>query len=249
MLRFLDQAYKNADKALGGWLPGGGTGNPLSNTVRDAALSVRNAALEQADRPYHEELFIKAHTGGAKGDGVLREIPDRILRIVKQEVEDDTKRRQDFLADGGKGMNELTAAAQYALENSTDQIHKDAAQNFLDNLDKGKAQAEDLGRKTQGHLSLYGADKEATYSLGTIGVYFDQAGNVTIKDKWKVDGSKQGRSDKPDGRKYRYADLAEGGDIASDVHDWAKMLGLYKEIPIEVKLTKEEWEAIGKDPI
>jgi hypothetical protein len=247
MLRFIDQAYKNADKALGGWLPAGGTGNSLSNTVRDAALSVRNAALEQADRPFHEELFIKAHTGGVV-NGVLRELPDRILRVIKTRVKYDTKTRE---WDKAKGLDDAVASAQKLLANpETAELPGQtlAAQYFLDNLDKAKALAEDTGRKAQGHLSLYtSGSKEAHLGLGTIGVYFDKQGNVLIRDKWKVDGSERGRPTKKDGTPMRYADLAEGGDIASDVHDLAKMLGTYKDIPIEVRLTKEQWDAIQAD--
>ena len=40
--------YQQADKALGGWLPGGGTGNPLSNPVRQAAEAVRDQAIVPA---------------------------------------------------------------------------------------------------------------------------------------------------------------------------------------------------------
>lgn len=66
MLRFVDQEqddnfsadqvagldlrglYQKADKAMGGWLPGGGTGNPLSGPARQAASSVKKAPLTAA---------------------------------------------------------------------------------------------------------------------------------------------------------------------------------------------------------
>jgi hypothetical protein len=34
LLNKVQQGYKETDKRLGGFLPGGGTGNPLSNVVR-----------------------------------------------------------------------------------------------------------------------------------------------------------------------------------------------------------------------
>ena len=34
LLNKVQQGYQEADKRLGGFLPGGGTGNPLSNVVR-----------------------------------------------------------------------------------------------------------------------------------------------------------------------------------------------------------------------
>ena len=217
-------------------------------TVRDAALGVRDFVLDKADRPFHEEISIKAHTGGVGGDGVLRELPNSILRTIKRRVEYDTKSRE---RDKAKGLDDLAASAQELLANpETAELPGEvqAAQYFLDNLDKEKARAEDTGRKTQGKLSLYASgNKEAHLGLGTIGVYFDKNGGVTIKDKWKVDGSEQGRPMNTDGTKSLYADLAEGGDIASDAHDLAKQLGTYKDIPIEIKLTKEEWDAIKPD--
>ena len=40
--------YQKADQALGGWLPGGGTGNPLSKPVRQAAAAVKQAPAASA---------------------------------------------------------------------------------------------------------------------------------------------------------------------------------------------------------
>lgn len=220
----------------------------LVDGLKDLGLGARDKILDLADRPFHEELFIKAHTGGVGGDGVLRELPDRILRAIKTRVKYDTKSRE---WDKEKGFDEAVARAKQVIENPETAefpYQVQAAQVFLDNLDGQKAQAEDTGRKTQGQLSLYNSgNKEAHLGLGTIGVYFDKNGNVTIKDNWKVDGSERGRPTKEDGTPMRYADLAEGGDIASDVHDLAKQLGTYKDIPIEIKLTKEQWDAIQAD--
>lgn len=40
--------YQQADKALGGWLPGGGTGNPLSKPVQQATTQIRQAPAKAA---------------------------------------------------------------------------------------------------------------------------------------------------------------------------------------------------------
>ena len=220
----------------------------LVDGLKDLGLKARDAALDVADRPFHEELFIKAHTGGLSGDGVLRELPDRILRTIKKQTRVDTKRRN---YDAEVGIEELAASAKDLIANpekATNPYEVNMAEIFLANLGDGIARAKDPGRSTKGELGFYSSgDDEARLGLGTIGIYFDQQGNVLIKDKWKVDGSEQGRPIKEDGTKGLYADLAEGGEIASDAHDLAKQFGTYRDIPIEVKLTKEQWDAIQAD--
>ena len=59
----------------------------LPDAVRNPVLKARDFVLDLADRPFHEELFIKAHTGGVPEDGVLRQLPDDILRTVKRMAE------------------------------------------------------------------------------------------------------------------------------------------------------------------
>ena len=189
MLFFVDEAYEKADEVLGGWLPGGGTANPLSNTVKEGALKVRDDIVDAYNPPLHKDLFIKAHTGGVSGDGVLRELPKNVLETIKTQTE------------------------KYGS----------------------------TSRKTEGFMSLYGSGNvEANLGLGTVGVYFDKDGNVLIKDKWKVD--------KPKGKQKFYNDLTEGGQLASDIHNAALDLGTYKDIPIEVRLTKQEWERLQAAP-
>ena len=255
MLQFLDElkeGYAKADKALGGFLPGGGTGNPLSNTVREGALKIRDAALDKADRQLHEELFIKAHTGGASGDGVIRELPDDVLGAIKRTV------REEDRANGGalKSIESYEKHAKFITANPDAANHKyevKMAQHFLDNIDKQKEKASDKERKAYGNLDLYTSRNIGAHlGLGTVGVYFDKDGNVLIKDKWKVDGYNDGEGRMypgKDGKKKRglYGDLAEGGYIASDAHDLARKLGTSKDLPIEVRLTKEQWEAIKED--
>ena len=220
----------------------------LVDGLKDLGLGARDKILDLADRPFHEELFIKAHTGGVGGDGVLRELPDNILRTIKKQTQADTKRRN---YDSDIDLERLAADAKDLIANpekATNPFEVQGAENFLANYESEVAKAADPGRSRSGDLDLYtSGNKEAHLGLGTIGVYFDKQGNVLIKDKWKVDGSEQGRPTKKDGTKDRYADLNEGGDIASDAHDLAKMLGTYKDIPIEIKLTKEQWDAIQAD--
>ena len=220
----------------------------LPEPVKEPVLKARNAVLDLADRPFHEELFIKAHTGGVRGDGVMRELPERILRTVKRMAEKDRQNKERQL---NGGLENSIAAAKDLIKNpekATNPFEVDAAKVFLQKVPQYRKQAEDKSRSEEGWLSLYtSGDKEAHLGLGTIGLYYDKNGNVLIKDKWKVDGSEKGRPTKPNGEKSLYGDLVEGQKIASDAHDLAKWLGSYKEIPIEVRLTKDQWDAIGQE--
>ena len=240
MLQFLDQlkeGYAKADKALGGFLPGGGTGNPLSNTVRSEALRVRDNIVDSYEPPLHKDLFIKAHTGGVSGDGVVRELPRHVLGVIKAQTE-----KQKFLDEypsNPENAKKLQSQLIHQLKNPNlttkqkNQIKNDIKESQED-VKKGPP---DTSRKKEGQLNLYSSGStEAHLGLGTIGVYFDKDGNVLIKDKWKVD--------KPNGREKSYGDLGEGGQLASDIHNAALDLGTYKDIPIEVRLTKEEWDRL-----
>ena len=246
MLQFLDQlkeGYAKADKALGGFLPGGGTGNPLSNTVREGALKARDAALDAADRPFHQDLFIKAHTGGESGDGVLRELPENVLEQIKGAAADDKQITKDFY----KNLEGNLAAAKKKLKDpNSSQIDKNFAKIFIEHTYpdlKSKTLESATSRSKEGSLSLYGMGVEGHLGLGSIGLYFDKDGNVLIKDKWKVD--------REDGKNKEgvYKDLVEGGRLPTKIHDLARQLDTYRDIPIEVKLTKEEWEKINAGSI
>ena len=172
------------------------------------ARKVRDKVLDKLGRPLHEQLFIKAHTGGMRDNGVVRELSPSTLSAVKASVERDRVRR-------GKGFVD-DALLQIGVDPRTD-----------------------LGRRRIGQVDLYSSDDPgARYGLGTVGVYFDEAGNALIKDTWKVDDPEKRRDD------GRIVDLSEGGLAATMIHDAARALGLYKEIPIEVRVPRSEWEAI-----
>lgn len=152
--------------------------------LEGAAKTARDTAMDAVGWPLHLKMFVQSHTGGLKGDGVMRTLPNSVLKTIKQ--------RQKRV--GGTSVG---------LYNTGDQ--------------------------------------EAELGLGTVGFYQDQQGNVLIKDTWKVDN--------PDDRTGRgnIRDLAEGGRLATQMHDASRALGTYREIPIEVRLTKDEWDAIQVD--
>jgi hypothetical protein len=172
------------------------------------AQKTRDDVLTKLGRPFHEQMFIKAHTGGVRGDGVVRELPVQTLSAIKAAVERDTDERRSGLVDA-------------SLVTQT-----------------GENPAEDLDRRRVGQVHLYDSDEPgARFGLGTVGVYFDKAGSVLIKDKWKVDNQER----RDDGV---IEDLVEGGLPATMIHDASRALGLYEEIPIEVRVPRNEWEAI-----
>ena len=99
MLRFLDQEqddnsdqvaglnlgglYQKADKAMGGWLPGGGTGNPLSKPVRQviqAATKPPVAELKKPPVPYQRIPGATNDSPALKPDGSLTKEGKEVLR-------------------------------------------------------------------------------------------------------------------------------------------------------------------------
>ena len=193
-------------------------------------VDLRDKALDASGLPLHYRLFLQAHTGGAAGDGTLRELPQRTLRTIKQEFLKEQRWRDNF--------EDFRERARQDL-NSDDPNKVAYAQNYLDKFDHTQARASDAGFSEFGTISLYNSgDPEAHLGLGMIGLYQDSKGNVLIKDTWKVDNPDKR---KEDGRIY---DLVEGGHVATQLHDAATRFGTYKDIPIEVRLTKEQWDAI-----
>ena len=55
MLQFLEDLYADADKKLGGWLPAGGTANPLSNAVRPILDALPTAEIDPSLGNYYRE--------------------------------------------------------------------------------------------------------------------------------------------------------------------------------------------------
>jgi hypothetical protein len=121
MLRYIDQEddnyssdqvagldlrglYQQADKALGGWLPGGGTGNALSKPVQQAASAARQApataakalrdlaivpaidkGIESGVLPVKEAMFARYLTGTEKP---LTTYPKQAKEAIKGSLDD-----------------------------------------------------------------------------------------------------------------------------------------------------------------
>lgn len=75
--------YQKADKALGGWLPGGGTGNALSKPTRQLVNAVTNppvAKLKQLDKPYQRIPNARADSPALTPQGSLTKEGKEVLR-------------------------------------------------------------------------------------------------------------------------------------------------------------------------
>ena len=73
MLQFLEDLYAEADKKLGGWLPAGGTANPLSDAVRPILDALPTAEIDPSLGNYYRE---NRETAREQGKAALREASD-----------------------------------------------------------------------------------------------------------------------------------------------------------------------------
>lgn len=67
-IRFLEELIETTDKALGGWLPGGGVANPLSDAVRPALDALPTAERDPSLRNYYAD---KAATNEQRANQLL----------------------------------------------------------------------------------------------------------------------------------------------------------------------------------
>ena len=87
--RKISEGYKTADKALGGWLPGGGTASPVAPAIRGFAKSAReqvvvpaiDEGLRRGILPTKETMFARYLTGTSKP---LTAYPPELLRTISE---------------------------------------------------------------------------------------------------------------------------------------------------------------------
>ena len=105
MLSFIDQLYKEADKKLGGWLPAGGTANPLSDAVRPVLESI-NPGDPSVSNYYRENR----NTAREQGQAAQREASRLSTDLNNQALEAAYAAGPD--EDGGWNMDAVRAAYQ-----------------------------------------------------------------------------------------------------------------------------------------
>lgn len=85
MLRFIDLegAYAAADEAVGGWLPGGGTPNPLSDTVRPVLDALPTAEIDPSLNNYYAD---KVEADRLRGERLANEADQEIQTLESPEM-------------------------------------------------------------------------------------------------------------------------------------------------------------------
>ena len=164
MLRFLDQAYKNADKALGGWLPAGGTANPLSDAVRPV-LETINPRDPSVSNYYRENR----DTAREQGAAAIREA-DEISRDLHQRA------NQAAFEEGDGEWNMEASNAVFESEQGRAQL----------------AEMRELNTRARRHgvnqfqdLLPYASDREAVlYNRANSDLTGDQIDTLTVRTRF-----------------------------------------------------------------
>ena len=188
----------------------------------------RDKLMNVVGVPYPEQMFLKSMTGGAAGDGTIRELPPEVLRDVRTQFD-----RQLMTREGLE--KEIALGEKKPQPTVMDAIHLDQLKKVLA---RGEFEPEGPITETRSSpVSMYGSSRDAHLGLGTVQVHRNPDGTVRITDVWDVDNPENRL---PDGTIY---DLGEGGRKATQVFDIANSLGTYRPMPIDIQLTADQWAA------
>ena len=226
--------------------------------IEDLLLTARDAALDAAGVPLPEKTFAQAMTGGARG-GKMTSLPDNVRRDIRKAYDRQFKSAEHYekelaALDRDIASGEINTQ-QFESMGMTPQDYRAGVQAKLDQVKSGI---------DAGNTDMYGASRDAHLTLGNVGVYQAKDGSVLIKDKWKVDNPDDRidtdiagspvtqRGPNNAAAQYQFGfvkepvirDLQEGGPMATQAYDLAEKLGTYRDIPIEVRLSKKEWDAL-----
>lgn len=204
----------------------------LKRYAADVFKGGRDKLMDAVGIDYPEQLFIKSMTGGAAGDGTIRELPPEVLRDVRTQFDDQRITR--------KGLEkEIALGEQKPQPTPMDAMH---LEYLKDVLARGEFEPEGPITETRSSpVSMYGSSRDAHLGLGTVQVHRNPDGSVRITDIWDVDNPERRT---PDGL---IRDLAEGGRKATQVFDAASSLGTYRPMPIDIQLTADQWAAAQRD--
>lgn len=207
----------------------------LKRYAADVFKGGRDKLMDAVGIDYPEQLFIKSMTGGAAGDGTIRELPPEVLRDVRTQFDRHNVNRQ-FLED------ELAIAKSLPKEEQAP-WHEDFVKVTEERLERGDYLPSLEEQKGVFHapISMYGTSRDAHLGLGTVQVYRQPDGSVRITDIWDVDNPQHRLKD------GRIADLGEGGIKATMAFDAANTLGTYRPMPIDVQLSADEWEGAQRN--
>ena len=197
----------------------------LKRYAADVFKGGRDKLMDAVGIDYPEQLFIKSMTGGAAGDGTIRELPPEVLRDVRTQFD-----RQLITREGLE--SEIALGEKKPQPTLEDAFH---LQNLKKVLERGEFEPEGPITETRSRpVSMYGSSRDAHLGLGTVQVHRNPDGTVRITDVWDVDNPEQRVGGK-------IMDLTEGGRKATQVFDIANSLGTYRPMPIDIQLTADQW--------
>lgn len=232
--------YRNADKALGGLLPGGGTAHPFSRVAQEVGRGVQR--VTQSTNPSRQAAVeyvrlikpvITSAPAKAVRDVVLTPAPPQVRSLV-----------QAFTGGSASGgpftelPSEVLPYVKTAVEGNWRPSNVNPANSIQYNLYNSNYERElDQASQYSGDYTMSDAYQAARNTLGSFGAIKTPEG-VLIKDKWKVD-------EPYEEQKYSiYPDLQEGGKLATDLYRFARDTGLYKPLEYNVNIPYSEWDKI-----
>lgn len=192
--------------------------------VRSAPFqSVRDTAFNVAGLGLHEKLFLQSMTGGRRKG--LTDLPKSSLPYLK----------------GAFNDREL---ARMSVGKVAPWVEKEAALLGVNPEDFNKYSFAHGQYKEGDNLDLYGKGADLHLGLGNAQVIQDDLGNVRVTDKWDVDHTPAEDAAIARGENPRMSDLVEGGSLASRIYHFARRLGTYEPINVDVNIPSENWEGI-----
>jgi len=255
-------AWSRADRAVGGWLPGGGTANPLSGVVRSSAAAVAGSV------PTVPKIAATATSGWRAADravggllpagGVAGPLTPA-ARATVNTAGNTFQRGRDAAMDAvklplperlmltavtggtrdGRPFDLLTPDQIAAIKG--EQQKKDET---VDRMSRNPSvQVEDL-EQLRSSVNLFGygsGNRDVHLGLGTFGGQRMPNGDFRVFDTWKVDKS---RGDSATFKK----DLMEGGNVPQLVFEGARRLGLVRPVEIDATIPRAQWEQTQARP-
>lgn len=152
--------YQKADKALGGWLPGGGTGNPLSKPVRQATQKATNAPRAAATA-FRELAIVPAIDKGVES-GVL---PTKEALFVR------------YLTGTSKPLTAYPKQHKQAISNALDDLAIENTREQVDQLYK---------QKNPDHIKLFEVTGQLRSLLQTVSARAETGGAQPTKKELAV---------------------------------------------------------------
>ncbi len=192
----------------------------IGKGVRSAPFqAVRDTALNAAGLGLHEKLFLQSMTGGRRGG--LTQLPKSTLGQLK-------------------GASDDRDLARMSVEKVAPWVEKQYPPTFGGSYFMPKSPQSSEGD----NLNLYGRGAGLHLGLGNVQATKDASGNVRVKDIWDVDHTPFENEAIARGEKPVMGDLVEGGPLASRIYHFARRLGTYEPIDVDINIPAQKWESI-----